>query len=62
MSSTLSAFNWRGPSMLDLGRIKTEAQIKKAATRVNRYSDVARSTNSDKTKIIQGRRNSARSQ
>ncbi len=59
-----SLWDWQGPStILDkMGRIKTERQTLLDATRVNQYSDVARATDSDKTKAIQGRRNSARSQ
>lgn len=55
-------FDYRGPSTLDLGRVKSEAQIKKDATRVNSYSDAARNTNADSTNRIVGRRNEARSQ
>lgn len=64
MSDPRSAFYWQGPSQtIDKhGRIKTERQTLLDATRVNQYSDFGRSTNSDKTKAIQGRSNSARSQ
>lgn len=57
-----NAFNCGGPSSIDLGRVKSEAQLKKDANRINSYSDAARNTNSDKTNAILGRRNSARSQ
>ena len=59
-----SPWDWQGPStILDkMGRIKTERQTLLDATRINQYSDFARSTNSDKTKAIVGRRNEARSQ
>lgn len=59
-----NVFHWQGPStILDkMGRIKTERQTLLDATRVNQHSDLGRSTNADKTKAIQGRRNSARSQ
>lgn len=55
-------FNYRGPSTLDLGCVRSAAQLKKDANRVNSYSDTARNTNSDKTNAIVGRRNNARSQ
>ena len=45
-----------------MGRIKTERQKYLDATRVNAYSDIARFTDSDKTKAIVGKRNGARSQ
>ena len=59
-----NAFNWQGPStILDkMGRIKTERQTLLDANRVNQYSDVARATDSDKTKVIVGKPNGARSQ
>lgn len=57
-----NAFNWRGPSKLDLGRIKSDHQRQQDATRVNGYSDTARSTTGDKTKAIVGKPNWARSQ
>lgn len=37
---------------IDLGRNKSVEQMKKDATRVNRYSDAARSTDSIKTQRI----------
>ena len=63
-----NVFHWQGPStILDkMGRIKTERQTLLDATRVNQYSDIGRSTNSDKTKerllavaTLQGASNSA---
>ena len=59
-----SPWDWQGPStILDkMGRIKTKRQTLLDANRVNQYSDVARATDSDKTKVIVGRRNEARSQ
>ena len=45
-----------------MGRVKTERQVLLDATRVNQYSDVARATDSDKTKAIVGKPNGARSQ
>ena len=37
-------------------------KLKDSVLRKNSYSDIARSTDADKTKVIVGRRNSARSQ
>lgn len=66
MSSTAptNAFNWRGPSQTvdAFGRMKTERQILLDANRVNPYSDVGRTTEGDKTRRIEGKRNGARSQ
>ena len=63
MSTELSnPFSYQGPSTIDLGRVRSAAQLKKDANRVNQHSDSARNTNSDKTNSIVGRRNSARSQ
>lgn len=64
MSSTAptSAFDASGPSRINLGRVKSVAQTKKDAQRVNQYSDVGRNspTQSDRTNEITGRRLSAR--
>lgn len=64
MTPATNAFNWQGPSLIlpKMGRIKSEHQRQQDATRVNGYSDTARSTTGDKTKAIVGRRNEARSQ
>lgn len=64
MTPATNAFNWHGPSTVlnKLGRIKSAHQRQQDATRVNQYSDVARATNSDKTKAIVGKPNGARSQ
>ena len=45
-----------------MGRVKTERQTLLDATRVNQHSDLGRSTDSDKTKVIVGKPNGARSQ
>jgi len=50
-------------SLIDkMGRIKTERQMILDSNRVNPYSDVGRTTEGDKTRRIEGKRNSARSQ
>jgi hypothetical protein len=52
--NNLSAFYWQGPSKVidQFGRIKSERQHLLDATRVNQYSDVARSTDSTKSQRI----------
>ena len=59
-----SPFNTSGPSLIlpKMGRIKSDHQRQQDATRVNGYSDTARSTTGDKTKAIVGKPNWARSQ
>ena len=59
-----SPFNTSGPSLIlpKMGRIKSAHQRQQDATRVNGYSDTARSTTGDKTKAIIGKPNWARSQ
>lgn len=54
MTQQKNAFHWQGPSQVvdRMGRIKTERQILLDATRVNPYSDSARSTDSTKTQRI----------
>jgi hypothetical protein len=62
--SPFAVLHTRQPSTIlcKMGRIKTERDIHLDATRVNPYSDVARATNSDKTRAIIGKANCARSQ
>ena len=59
-----SPFDTSGPSLIlpKMGRIKSDHQRQQDATRVNGYSDTARSTSGDKTKAIVGKPNWARSQ
>jgi hypothetical protein len=52
--NNLSAFHWQGPSKVidQFGRIKSERQHLLDATRVNQYSDLARTTDSTKSQRI----------